>query len=647
MAKRRSHININEKMISAREPFAAALASGLYCLYFICLMILFPSCTRMESPTETGTSAAMNMSRDFTFSDNCNKKDAIFLEIMQDDLKGKSTPLELMHYYAEILNTRTSHKEIDDKLDALFLCGRAPQDMKGFYHGITISLKTGTDIYGFLNDAREKLGIGAEVDVLQALYGRLLSKTSPWAGKDFRKMEPVKIGEMTKGAERVDQSMYLGINSFRKDDKRFVNNVSDYILAAVMNTEKVQEPRDHERSWIHSKGGLFIAKKTQSVNAEHPDKEVMALNYRWKSLGNVLPNKLLIDEIVEISDGLYLGKLYYATSLKYIFKDYDTGVSKEDYHYRNFGYFLLMDDTWLAEKNRLWPDLAYNLTDNLSNKFRTFRFIDSAECSAIQKDIGSNMTILHYLRGMYQAIQDEPEAKKRYFDRLLSVFRCGQRPDGIQGFLRGGVVTFDNGGFLRKFDRTVLNDIYPLVKQFSPWTGKTFTASDSRGIKKYIGGSAAYYDGRTPVIVGTNTYRKELGLSLPVTAFIEHLKGAGMVVEYPDEKEKSEDIYVKSFYFIATNTKSINPDNAGKEVLQFNYRWPEFHTMTPDHLCLDELVRIADGLYLGQLLYSTKPEIAYDPGRDPADYAYENFGYFMLMDDEWYAVKEFIKFDAD
>lgn len=611
------------------------------------LMLFIPSCERQSGRTTTGASPALTLPRPFNFVDTCNNKDALFLQIIQEDLKGRNTPLELMHYYADVLNTRTSHDDIDDKLDRLFLCGKAPDDLKGFYHGITISLKTGTDIYGYLNDAREKLLPGREVDVLQALYGRVLSTTSPWAGKDFQKMEPQKIREMTGGAEHGDQSMYLGINSFRRDDKRFVNNVSNHVLAAVMNTRTVPEPRDNERSWIHSRGGLFIAKKTQSVNEEHPDKEVMALNYRWKSLGNALPNKLLIDEIVEISDGLYLGKLYYATSLKYIFKDYDPGVSKEEYHYRNFGYFLLMDDTWLAEKNRLWPELAYNLTDNLSDKFRTFRFIDSPDCRSMQKDITGNMTILHYLQGMYKAIQDGPEAKKRYFDRLLSVFRCGERPDGIQGFLHGGVVTFNNGGFLNKFDRTILNDLYPVVKQFSPWTGKTFTASDSQAIKKYIGSSAAYYNGRTPVIIGTNTYRKDLGLSMPVTAFIKHLDRTGMIVEYPDEREKSEDIYVKSFYFIATNNKSINPDNAGKEVLQFNYRWPEFHTMTPDHLCIDELVRIADGLYLGQLLYSTRPEIAYDPGRDPADYQYENFGYFMLMDDEWYAVKEFIKFDAD
>ena len=69
--------------------------------------------------------------------------------------------------------------------------------------------------------------------------------------------------------------------------------------------------------------------------------------------------------------------------------------------------------------------------------------------------------------------------------------------------------------------------------------------------------------------------------------------------------------------------------------------------MPPDHLCIDELVRIAGGLYLGQLLYATDPTIAYSPEKDPAAYRYENFGYFMLMDEDWHAIKEFIAFDTE
>ena len=207
---------------------------------------------------------------------------------------------------------------------------------------------------------------------------------------------------------------------------------------------------------------------------------------------------------------------------------------------------------------------------------------------------------------------------------------------------------------------TSAQDVIVLGIDFSRFGGDVLTRSNLKiiveidkylqeleGIRKYIGKDADYYKESDPIILGTNTYRQDLDLSLPATAFIEHLDKIGMVVEYPDEKEKDEDIYVKSFYFIATNNTSVSQESSGKEVLQFNYRWPGFHTMPPDHLCMDELVRVAEGLYLGQLLYATDPTLKYSPEKDPAVYKYENFGYFMLMDDEWHAIKEFIAFDTE
>jgi len=35
----------------------------------------------------------------------------------------------------------------------------------------------------------------------------------------------------------------------------------------------------------------------------------------------------------------------------------------------------------------------------------------------------------------------------------------------------------------------------------------------------------------------------------------------------------------------------------------------------------------------------------YDPARPASDYDYRNFGYFLLMDDEWYSRKLEIGFD--
>jgi hypothetical protein len=590
---------------------------------------------------------AVELSRPFTLADDCDTNSPILKEIMEEDLKGLDTPLKLMHHYAEILNEGTSDRDVGRKLDALFLCGKTPESMDGFYHGVTLSLRTGLDSFGRLDEIRRKLRIGDTLDPMQIIYGRLLSDTSPWAGKNFTKLTKEKVDKLTDGADTGEETTYLGINSFRKDNKEVINNIAGQILSTIIDMESIPGPESKQRSWIYARGGLFLAKREQSVDIDHPEKEVVALNYRWEGMGNKFPNRLLIDEIVEIADGLFLGKLYYATALKYVTKEYNPKVTKEDYKYRNFGYFLLMDDSWLHEKNMLFPELTYKLADNLPEKFGTFTLTASPESKVIQESLPDGKTVLHYLQTLSKGVKEGEESEERYFKEIHKLFLCGQRPDGIEGFFHGGVVAFKSGGFLKKLGKNVLNDLWPAVRPFSPWTGKTFTHTTVRGIKKYIGVDAEYYEGSDTIILGTNTYKKELDITLPGTALIEQVKVLGMVVEYPDERERDEDIYMKSFFFIASNGKSVNPENKGKEALQFNYRWPEFHTISPDNLCIDELVRIADGLYLGQLLYSTEPGIAYDPDRDPADYKYYNFGYFMLMDDDWHSIKEFIAFDTE
>ena len=591
--------------------------------------------------------ALVKLSRPFTLVDDCNRDDPFFREMMEKDVRGMDTPLHLMKHYAGILDKETSHGNIDEKLDRLFRCGKTPETLDGYYHGVTISLKAGLDSQSVFNEICKRLNISKKIDPLQILYGRLLSKTSPWAGKAFRKLDKSKLSKLTDGFDRGDETSYLGINSFRKNDKDFLNNIAGRVLSGIMDMEGVPEPERKRRSWIYAKGGLFIAKKQNSVDQNYPKKEVIALNYRWKSLGNRFPNSLLIDEIVEIARGLYLGKLYYSTSLTHVATDYDPKTSNKDYKYRNFGYFLLMDDSWLHEKNMLFPDLAYKMADNLPEKFTTFRLTDSPESTAIQNRLKEHETILHYLQDLSRGVKEEGESEKEYFREMHELFMCGQRPDGIQGFFHGGVVAFKSGGFLKKLEKNVLNNLWPAIRPFSPWTGKTLTNASLEKIGKYVGRDADYYKGVDPIILGTNTYRRDLDLSLAATVFIEQLNKIGMPVEYPIDSEKSEDIYVKSFFFIAANGKSINPACNGKEVLQFNYRWPELHTMPPDNLCIDELVRIADGLYLGQLLYSTELRIVYSPEKAPVEYKYENFGYFMLMDDDWHAIKEFIAFDTE
>ncbi|MCP4672423.1 MAG: hypothetical protein GY857_14090 [Desulfobacula sp.] len=78
-----------------------------------------------------------------------------------------------------------------------------------------------------------------------------------------------------------------------------------------------------------------------------------------------------------------------------------------------------------------------------------------------------------------------------------------------------------------------------------------------------------------------------------------------------------------------------NGENSKKKVFQFHYRYPMLGGPMPIGLCLDELVEIADGLFLGQLIYSTALNMAYHSSIDPSKFKYQLFGYFLLLDDAW------------
>lgn len=105
------------------------------------------------------------------------------------------------------------------------------------------------------------------------------------------------------------------------------------------------------------------------------------------------------------------------------------------------------------------------------------------------------------------------------------------------------------------------------------------------------------------------------------------------------------------YIFLGTSDrKSILGMNNGprtKRVFQFHYRYPMIGGAAPIGLCLDELVEIAAGLYLGQLIYSTAVLTPFHSAEDPSTFAYKLFGYFLLLDDSWERHREEIGFDID
>jgi len=96
----------------------------------------------------------------------------------------------------------------------------------------------------------------------------------------------------------------------------------------------------------------------------------------------------------------------------------------------------------------------------------------------------------------------------------------------------------------------------------------------------------------------------------------------------------------QGYIFLGVDDRqSILPMNNGPEqkkgVFQFHYRYPMIGGPAPIGFCLDEVVEIADGLYLGQLIYATALEVPFHSSTDPAAFNYQLFGYFLLMDNAW------------
>ena len=67
-----------------------------------------------------------------------------------------------------------------------------------------------------------------------------------------------------------------------------------------------------------------------------------------------------------------------------------------------------------------------------------------------------------------------------------------------------------------------------------------------------------------------------------------------------------------------------------------NYRWQNLNNRAPLRWLIDEMVLVAEGLHLGQLLFSTKQLLKeYDPQCPTSDYDYQHFGYFVLLNEIW------------
>ena len=212
------------------------------------------------------------------------------------------------------------------KLAWLFKHGQAI-DLNGHHYGITLALKQGDYPFG---------------GILNLLWGQTVGPVSPWAGKSFKLAAKATLTRYTEGAEAGKLPTFRGINCFNRVARSFWNTTGIEFMTFWVGL-KDAPPSERKRYGYERKGGFFIARAAESVDPMNAGKKVLQLNYRWPKLGNPPPLSYLIDELVEIADGLYLGQLLFAAD---ILTAYEPHRPSADYKYANWGYFLLMDGAW-------------------------------------------------------------------------------------------------------------------------------------------------------------------------------------------------------------------------------------------------------------------------------------------------------------
>lgn len=306
----------------------------------------------------------------------------------------------MLGMYQRILadnNQKKRWPEIHRKLDTLFKCG-ASEVISGPMIGIPVSIRDSD----YFKESAQLMGkersIMANIEWMATAWNATYADTGLWMGKTFepvsRETVAAKTGNDSRTLDCYDQkSTRIGRNYFREPhDPNALQSIGLPVLTQLwklkdrpmkpgisgFDCELLAENLDKEKTIPYSKtGGYFLCNPGTSVVPEMNGKAVYQLNYRWPALGPVYPMTRLIDEIVRIDEGIYLGQLVFATqhyslgtfnlpngqvvsigdtypyhslidNLKRILPDSLSG-GKNPYRYQNNGFFLMVDPAYARE----------------------------------------------------------------------------------------------------------------------------------------------------------------------------------------------------------------------------------------------------------------------------------------------------------
>ncbi|HET9596934.1 MAG TPA: hypothetical protein VFP65_15200, partial [Anaeromyxobacteraceae bacterium] len=299
--------------------------------------------------------------------------------IVAEDWRG--TPLQALARWERVLRDdrqRRAWGVLFEKLDVLFRCGKATP-LDGPMIGVTMCVRN-TD---WLGDATRPLGkersVLARTEWLAALWNGTFANTGLWMGKTFDPVSRETFAEKC-GGDPATVTAYdpatarLGRNFFREVSGGVLQELGLPVLTRLWNlrdrpTDAAApgfdaalrpEHLEEEKLIPYVKtGGYFLSNLAPSVVERLAGKAVYQLNYRWPRLDPVFPMTRLVDEIVQVADGVWLGQLVMASrhfSLGTLHVPLVEGKAPalelgeafaarppQEYGYQHNGYFLMID----------------------------------------------------------------------------------------------------------------------------------------------------------------------------------------------------------------------------------------------------------------------------------------------------------------
>ena len=588
-----------------------------------------------------------------TCLDGLKDEDDLVKQI-RNDMVGKQSVLEMMRDYMSELRHSVDNNALPfRKMARLFELGKTFDSLDGHYYGVAPGLRTG-DLHGIAAEYGNLMGF---------IWGSAIVGACPWGGKSYVPMSAGDRAQVVGSSVPDDVKVFRGINHFNRIEHAPVNIAVTSLLTFMWHLKNAPDV-ERVKYGYELNGGHFASHRAPSMYKGTP-REVFRLNYRYHTLGNFPPLMYLVDEMVEIADKLYFGQVLFATD--HLFERYDPTADPARYHYQHFGYFLLFEEAWNVEAKRLFPFLqvpdAAVTTEvhgaspiaataaSQQNKFTTLTLADTPDgdvdpilLDEVRKDMTGAGDIMRMLKSYSDTLASEHHTVSPTFDKLHALFNAGIGPQTMNGFYRGALVSWQSQGLLAAFGQNTINIAWSASRRFSPWTGKNFKEIDAAELAKWtesgdaLGNDKAYNCSNT---VAFRTTKERFTKSMMKIATVR------MEDSTPDEKRRFG-FDAHTFFFIGRpNRPSMLPENKGKKIYQFNYRWKPLRNIPPDCFCIDEITQIADGLYLGLLIYATDWLKPWNPATSITEYKYRLFGYFLLMDEDWHALRMRIGFDLE